>query len=953
MSLSTLPSASSPLPAQTRTRSGAPTSTALTWIGGAVLPAVALIASNGGNTLALRVLAVASVGGAFAIFLTHGGRRVTAAGIYCLTAGLMAGCGAWYWAQNVPPQTTQASILAAASSIYASTMLMYVIFWRRTVVISTLDRSQCLPPISPKMAQNLRLLGILFFVIGAVAQRAGAALGTLAQSTAEVGVIFFAASLLLSGGIRVLHSPIRTFAVGASLLAYYFVVFSGGGRLRLGGLALTIVIIAQYRFRTRIKTLALAALLPALLIFASIGQTRFAAARIDSTAQAPVSGLSSLVNPLATYGQLINEHITDGKGATLLAESVTLIPRAVWPTKPVQFGRVLALRLHPELSSTNLSTPCMPQGEWYYNFSWLGLLFMIPVIGWLLRWLDPRFARWSQTALLHREQLFAFLLLAILIGSLADLAWGGTSTWLSRNLQRVLVLLPILVWSYIRPRQQARKATRLNALGSALMVGSRNQGTSPLLDQPGVTQLERRFPVALPSEPRWQVEVPASAFAPSVDSLEPAIPVATSRSGSLRGVAGRAAATLVDESLSSLQNFVILFAALHFLSVRSIGQFTLVYISASLIESTLKSLILEPLTIKFSGSDQTTRRRAGAEALGSALVLGVICFGITAAFSTAFVGETRSIILATSLVLPALIVQEGWRVYFFAIGRPRYAVFNDGFCLVSTALLVVFFVIRPHATSSALLLTLWAAGTCVGAVVGAAQTGFVPAVRQWWSWAREHWHLGSRLAGGYSAEQIGGRVALGLVGGLAGSVALGQFGASRTLVAPITTVMLSAMTFAVPEAIRLQQRGDRQFVQFALALSLILAVGVSILGVGVHFLPDNIGRIIAGKNWHLARSLLFPMIVWTAAVALGQGARVGLRVLKQPKTIIRLSTATALATVAGVVVGSASGGAAGAAWAFALVNAAVAVVWWLVFAHSTRMIEKNLVVPGETRLSRE
>ena len=43
-------------------------------------------------------------------------------------------------------------------------------------------------------------------------------------------------------------------------------------------------------------------------------------------------------------------------------------------------------------------------------------------------------------------------------------------------------------------------------------------------------------------------------------------------------------AALVDEATSSVQNYIVLFAALHYLSVADIGRFTLAYTTVTLVE---------------------------------------------------------------------------------------------------------------------------------------------------------------------------------------------------------------------------------------------------------------------------------------------------------------------------------------------------------------------------------
>ncbi|MGI8761846.1 MAG: hypothetical protein ACR2LF_11255 [Jatrophihabitantaceae bacterium] len=892
----------------------------------AVPPVVLAIANSGNDILALRILAIAAIAAGIAAFVTHGGSRVSAAGVYCITAGIMVGCGAWYWAGQVPPATTRGSILEAGLVIYASTAAMYLLFWRRSMrsgAVAHVVR----PPISLGEATSLRFVGTILFLVGATLNRTGPALGGLTICAAEVGVIMFASSLLLSGGIKALQTPVRTCLAGGVFIVYYLVVFSGYGRLRLATLVIATVVLAQYRLRTRVKPIAVLTVLPTLALFATIGQQRLASAT-NNTVQASASGLGSLVNPLATVGQLLHEHLTGGGGSTLLAEVIVIVPRQLWPHKPLQFGRVLALDLHPETITTKLSMPCMPQGEWYYNFGWFGLILMIPVLGWAVRWLDNRLERRIGKPLISQRDVYSFVGLAILVGSISDLAWGGTATWTDRNIQRLLLLLPFVLVTYFLSKRRAAHAPIAATPG--LTAPTRTSPAQPVeAPAPKAPAAPATMHALGVDSPAW----PDSLFDPGPngwDAFHP-VPGGGLAAHALRGARGRAIAAFTDEALSSLQNFVVLFLALHYLSVSHVGEFTLAYTGAFLVKVILKSLILAPLSINFSAAARAAQRRAGAQALGACLVIGTIAFAITAASSLAVHGQSRSVVLASAVVLPALIVQEGWRVYFFAVARPWRAVFNDGACLVATLLLAYVLVLRPHAASTALLLLLWAAGTGVGVVVGVAQARLLPAVHQAWAWTREHWSLGSRIAAGNSAQQVAGRISLALIGAIAGTVALGRLAASRTLMTPGTTVQSSAVSFGVPEASRLYRNGDPRLRRFIPGLSIVLGLAVTLLGLLIYLVPDHAGRLVVGQNWFVAKSLLLPVIIWNVANCVQQGPMVALLVRRRSGSILRLSLVTGALVLVGAVAGSYAAGASGAAWGLAIAQVAATIPFWVAY----------------------
>jgi len=402
------------------------------------------------------------------------------------------------------------------------------------------------------------------------------------------------------------------------------------------------------------------------------------------------------------------------------------------------------------------------------------------------------------------------------------------------------------------------------------------------------------------------------------------------------GMTTRAVAAVVDEGLSSLQNFAIVFPALHFFSVSGLGEFTLAYTLAILIKVILKSLLLEPLTIRYSAARHVDQQAAGAHAAGASVVVGVL-LAVIAALGSAFVsGQARWLVIAVGATVPALLVQEAWRVYFYAIARPWKAAANDLLCLITTVILVGWLATRDASVSPVMLLALWALGNGVGAIAGTLQAGLIPSVRQTWFWLRTHADLGGRLAGATGVTQASGQLALTLVAVIGGSVALGRLSAARTLVMPMTTVTTSAVTFALPEAARLRATNDGRLRWLVRGLSASLVAAFSAFGAVAFLIPTWMGELIAGSNWQTARSLLLPVVLAGALAAMRQGPRVGLRVFEQQRTILALAAVSGVATVGATAAGTVIAGATGAAWGFVMAEGISAIAWWTVYQRCER-----------------
>lgn len=395
-------------------------------------------------------------------------------------------------------------------------------------------------------------------------------------------------------------------------------------------------------------------------------------------------------------------------------------------------------------------------------------------------------------------------------------------------------------------------------------------------------------------------------------------------------VGSRAFGSIADQLLSSLTNYVVLLAALRSLSVSEIGQFTLAYTSTLLTLTIVRALVLEPLTIHYTVVPDETRRKATADAAGTSLGIGLLAVVATLTAAAILVAPAREIVASVGLILPILLVQDAWRLHHFSSGRPWAAALNDATCLLFTVLATIV-VLQQSESGVALLLLGWGLGTFAGVIVGIIQSQTVPNLLGSRRWLWNNRNLGPHLAGERVAVTGAGQISLLVVGAIAGTHALGQIGASRTLMAPVTTLVSALAIFAVPEAARLLAHSPERVTRFVAAFSFVVVSAVGAIAVLAHALPDELGRVFAGDNWEVAKTLLLPVAVWTAASGARQGPSAGLRALAQGKTIIMLSVVGAPMLLIGAASGAYIGAGAGAAWGFAFVLCMIAGVWWIAY----------------------
>ena len=164
---------------------------------------------------------------------------------------------------------------------------------------------------------------------------------------------------------------------------------------------------------------------------------------------------SSIVSPLATLGRLLSTNFAPSDGSSLWATVTVFVPRSIWSEKPIGFGSPAHAPPRTPDGWDGTLDGCAKPGEWFYDWRWVGLVLMVPVVGLLVRWLDSVAARAVAMPLTSRRTAMGAVAMAVAIAGLGDLAWVGSFTYVARTGLREAALLAIPVsfaWHVRRER---------------------------------------------------------------------------------------------------------------------------------------------------------------------------------------------------------------------------------------------------------------------------------------------------------------------------------------------------------------------------------------------------------------------------------------------------------------------------------------------------------------------
>jgi O-antigen/teichoic acid export membrane protein len=377
---------------------------------------------------------------------------------------------------------------------------------------------------------------------------------------------------------------------------------------------------------------------------------------------------------------------------------------------------------------------------------------------------------------------------------------------------------------------------------------------------------------------------------------------------------------VVDQVLSSTSNFITTVVAARYLDRNAFGAFALAIVAYTMNLLIVRALCSEAVLVRPGATDDERRTRA-ASVVGSAVWVGVV-LGLLYVGASLFLDKTVSgSLLVLGLLTPGLLAQDTMRYVSFAQGRPRSAVVNDGFWLVSQVV-VLAVLLRLDLFGPARLVAGWG---LVGIAAGILQMWVdrvVPAMGQGFAWVRTNRDLSVR----YLADMVSGQgaslIASYVLAGVAGVAAVGAIRGAQTLFGPVNIVLLGSTMVLVPEGRRIAERSSRQLLIMCMAAAALFAAVAAVVTVAFLVTPDDLGVRVLGSTWTGARSVIVPVGVAAMAGGVVAGALAGLRSIAAADALLRTRLLTTPAALVLPIAGAVWAGAEGLAYGVAL------SVWW-------------------------
>lgn len=390
-------------------------------------------------------------------FLGHGHAAVTATGLFGISTAMFIGYSGFVLAGQANPDAEWKYVALASVAGLTAQVGTTALAWRRTLV--TVRRALWF---DSRPSNFMFGAGVVVLMLATGMHIVMPQLRSWTESAAFTAICLLTVGIILRKNARLFSWS--TMLVGVLLIVYAEFFHSGTGRLRLVALACAIAVIYSIRFPLRRLKWAIVLIIPFALIWMANDRLDLQES-LSAGASAGRTGLESMVAPLNVLSLLIEALHEQGfqpaYGYNLLSVPALFIPESIWPSQPMALGYELVWFYSPGRYGDGIySTVASSTGEGIFNFGWLGLPLVIIFAACALRLLDSLLECQLSSRQADLLKMLGIVLMAMLIGAVADYTWSGVHTYTARMLGRLPMFLVVLVVVLIHVRLKGQGVKR-------------------------------------------------------------------------------------------------------------------------------------------------------------------------------------------------------------------------------------------------------------------------------------------------------------------------------------------------------------------------------------------------------------------------------------------------------------------------------------------------------------
>lgn len=375
-------------------------------------------------------------------FVGHGRELITATGLFSLSTSMFIGYSGWALMQRPYVEAELKYVALAVVTGVTAQIATMLLAWKHSAPASRVE-----PIFKQESASWLVGAGMLSLGVATVVFLVSPSLRAWAEASAFTAVCLLTVGVAFRPDARIVSWGSVWVIAGLILYAEFF--HSGAGRLRLVALACAVAVIYGLRFQKRRLKFLIIAIIPLAIAWLANDRLEFQESLAPGASEGR-TGLESMVAPLNVLSLFLesfhSDDFTPAYGYNLLSVPAIAIPEFIWPNQPQALGYELVIFFAPEKYGDGIfSTVASWVGEAIFNFGWWGVPIVIVAAAIGLRFLDALLENRLHHNYTSVVSLLVMVLIAMVIGAIADYTWSGTHTYVARMLRRVPIFIVVLV----------------------------------------------------------------------------------------------------------------------------------------------------------------------------------------------------------------------------------------------------------------------------------------------------------------------------------------------------------------------------------------------------------------------------------------------------------------------------------------------------------------------------
>jgi hypothetical protein len=386
--------------------------------------AVSLIIDDSNWRVPSLIIGAINLVSTIAVFVYHGGTRVTPLGLFSLPFGMFSGMALLlgsFLGERVDGWT-----FGAIATLHLSFLVIVVLCWKVLAI----------EVVKIQFPERWFKIWLVVFILSMLLKLGGTVFGPLPAALALAGIsgITLGASHSAShGGPKV---PLLTIPISFVVFILYF--FEKNGRLQIATIGSVVLLSISSAWPNRQFKKSVLFAIPVFLLWSGLLRGDHSTDVLGGGSRAAVvaDGLSSAYSPFFDYVLMVRADFTPNEvrfprqyGRTFVTSTTAWVPRSLWRAKPKGFGSELAWVFRPQYAPAGHSIAVLALGEWYANFGFVGAGFFVGSAVWSIR----RLQRWQEKNSNRHKAFFSYHIFVILTCSAGDYLWVGTFTVMART----------------------------------------------------------------------------------------------------------------------------------------------------------------------------------------------------------------------------------------------------------------------------------------------------------------------------------------------------------------------------------------------------------------------------------------------------------------------------------------------------------------------------------------